>query len=143
MLQRVLLGCACAGLLVGCFGGSSGPEKVNLSGKVTYQGKPLEDGDISFRPAPGTNAPPTSTNIKNGTYSASDRAAIAVGTFNVEIRGYKKREGAVKDSAGFERPGVDNREQILPEKFNTKSTIEQVTIVKGKSSQTKDFDLKE
>ena len=142
MLQRVLLGCACIGLLGGC-GGASGPEKVTLSGKVTYQGKPLEDGDISFRPVPGTNAPPTSTVIKNGHYTAGDRAAIASGTFNVQINGYKKREGAVKDSAGIERPGVDNREQILPEKFNTKSTIEQVTIVKGKSSQTKDFDLKD
>lgn len=142
MLQRILLGCACVVLLGGC-GGASGPEKVTLTGKVTYQGKPLEDGDISFRPASGTNAPATSTVIKNGTYSASDRAAIAIGTFNVEIRGYKKREGAVKDSAGFERPGVDNREQILPDKFNTKSTIDPVTIVTGKSTQTKDFDLKD
>ncbi len=142
MLQHILLGSACLGLLIGC-GGQSGPEKVTLTGKVTYQGKPLDEGDISFRPAAGTNAPPTSALIKNGTYSASGRSAIAIGTFNVEIRGYKKKEGATKDSAGFERPGVENREQILPEKFNTKSTIEEVTVVKGKSTQTKDFDLKD
>ena len=45
------IACMMAVLLAGC--GSSGPERVNVSGTVSYKGKPIEDGAIELIPTGG------------------------------------------------------------------------------------------
>jgi hypothetical protein len=142
MLARMILGCTCVALFLGCSGGEAGPEKVTLTGKVTYEGEPVADGEISFLPGPGSKGLPTTAAISQGTYKAANQGAIAVGTYRVEIRAYKKKEGPVTDTAGIDRPGAVARDQILPQKYNTLSTLEPLTVAPGKSSQTQDFDLK-
>ena len=58
-------------VIVGC--GKSGPEKYNISGTVTYQGKPVPAGQILFQPdvSQGNKGPSCVVGIKNGHYDAS------------------------------------------------------------------------
>src|SRR4051812_18552277 len=79
---------AAAGLLLalgltagcGCAGGAGGGE---VSGTVTYDGKPVEQGAIAFYPA---NGPAAGGAITNGQYTV---AKVAVGTAKVRISGVK------------------------------------------------------
>lgn len=66
-----LCGLVLAGLLVGnmlggC--GSAGPRMVTVSGQVTLNGKPLEEGTIVFQDPQG-NAPTAQAVIRQGSYS--------------------------------------------------------------------------
>ena len=63
-------------IAAGC--GPSGPERVKVSGTVTFQGSPLKNGTIVFVPAEGTKAPPSGANIENGRYMA-DRQGRSAG----------------------------------------------------------------
>ncbi len=133
----------------GC-GQSSGPERIDISGKVTYQGQPIADGEISFDPEPGSPGPPTSGTIKNGEYKLGSGWGIVPGTYRVKIRAYR----APKDDSNIiqpgieldrppETPGIPRREQFLPEKFHDKSQIEKLVVASGKKSVEQNYDLKD
>ncbi|MDB5391702.1 MAG: hypothetical protein JWM11_7348 [Planctomycetaceae bacterium] len=133
-----------------CFAGCSerGPERVGMSGEVTYNGDPIEDGEISFLPDVGTDAPPTSTTIVEGKYELPAKWALVPGTYKVSVNSYKVslNDGNLPGST-LDRPpppsGIVVKEQLLPEKFNTKSTIEKLTVKSGQAAFTQDFDLKD
>lgn len=132
-------------LFMGCRKGS-GPERFEVSGKVTYNGEPISDGDITFQPDQGTNAPTASGTIKSGVYKLEGEFGVAAGTYEVKVNSYRaaapgdnKLPGGDLD-APPETPGVPKRDQILPEKFNTKTTIEKLTV-SGKTE--KNFELKD
>ena len=57
-------------VLAGC-GGQDGPLRFDLSGTVTYNGKPVPFGYIEFAPdtIQGNRGPGTSAAIRNGQYS--------------------------------------------------------------------------
>ncbi len=60
----------CAALLVisqGC--GQSRPDYVLVSGEVTFDGQPIEVGQIRFNPVAGTSGPITISEIRQGRYS--------------------------------------------------------------------------
>lgn len=132
-------------LFIGC-GKSGGPERFEVSGKVTFNGEPIADGDITFQPTEGSNAPTASGTIKNGLYKLEGEFGVAAGTYEVRINSYRASAPGDRMLPGGdldmppETPGVPSRDQILPEKFNTKSTIEKITL-SGKTE--KNFDLKE
>lgn len=65
-------------LLTGCGGGSGS----TVSGSVTVDGKPLDDGYISFYPAPNTPGPTTGGEIKGGKYTVR---GVAIGKNRAEI----------------------------------------------------------
>ncbi|MFL5241216.1 MAG: carboxypeptidase-like regulatory domain-containing protein [Gemmataceae bacterium] len=55
---------------MGC---GAGAKTVNVSGKVTYQGKPLPGGKITFYPKEGGKLNPASADIQeDGTYACND-----------------------------------------------------------------------
>ncbi len=56
-----LIGMAC--------GGAEGPELAPVSGTVTYKGKPVTEGIVSFQPAGPDGAPATGTIGADGSYS--------------------------------------------------------------------------
>jgi hypothetical protein len=118
---------------VGCRG-SSGPERVALSGKVTLEGKPVEDGQIRFVPQAGTVAPVTIAAIKNGAYDTAVSGGVPVGTHRVEIRAYDPKEPAPRG------PGSPPRKQLVPAKYNAGTQLE-ITIQSGVRVLTKNFDL--
>lgn len=131
-------------LFTGC-GKGKGPERFEVSGKVTYNGEPIADGDITFQPVEGTNAPTASGTIKNGLYKLEGDFGVAAGTYEVRVNSYRASAPGDKMLPGGdldkppETPGVPSRDQMLPEQFNTRSTIEKFTV-SGKTE--KNFDLK-
>lgn len=94
----------------GC--GPSGPATYPVSGTVTFNGEPLPDGYITFFPD-DPSVGPEGSEIKNGEFS------------------FRAREGAktVKiEASRFVGPlnpvmGLTPKEQYIPEKYNTSSTL--------------------
>jgi len=131
-------------LLAGC-GGAAPPELVEINGSVTYQSEPVKDGVIKFIPTQSSGAPRRSAEIKEGVYSATGRGALGIGTYKVEILAYKgdppdTKSYPVSDAAS-EKIQRKPRVQILPDKYNKSSEIEELKIQSGTGSIKKDFKL--
>jgi len=134
---------------MGCSGEKS-LEKMDISGNITFNGDPLESGEIMFRPEPGSNVPPSAANIINGEYRAAGQAGIAAGTYRVEIHGFEVDENASKDLPGgkLDRPPATQgmpvvRKQYLPPKYNSKSTLDKLTVTAGGEPVQQDYELEE
>ncbi len=130
--------------MAGCSGG--GPEKAAISGRITFQGQPIEDGSIRFVPIKGTKGPATIGKISGGNYTATARGGVPVGTLRVEVMAFRPLPGAkpyTKEEAEGNRGmavGDYPKKQFLPPKYNTNSTLE-ITIESGNKSVTKDIEL--
>ena len=122
-------------LTLGCFGGADGPERVVVSGKVTYMGKPVEAGMIRFVPAEG---PVAEALIEDGNYSVTHRGGVPVGAQRVEIRGEKVVKAAPIEADGGPEDAVT--EQYIPRQYNEDSTLT-FDVPPGAKELTKDFDL--
>lgn len=59
--------------------------RVAVSGSVTYQGKPVENGIISFTPAKETNGFAAGGRIKGGNYSIPTAEGPSAGRYRVQI----------------------------------------------------------
>ncbi len=125
---------------VGC--GPSGPATSEISGKVSYGGKPIEDGDITFQPDEGSKGFTSSGKILNGDYKLSGETGLVPGTYIVKINALRESKvvGGGPDMPP-ETVGMVRKEQYLPAKFNTKSTIEKLQVEEGKKVE-KNYDLK-
>ncbi len=133
--------------VVGC-GGAAGPERIGVSGHVTYNGEPIEDGEISFFPEAGTDAPPSSAIITDGNYEVAPKWALMPGTYAVKVLSYKvSLQDSKLPGGALDRPpppgGIELKDQLLPAKFNTKSTIEKLTVKSEPGGIKKDFDLRD
>ncbi len=96
---------AAGACVCGC--GPSGPERVAVTGTVTYQGKPIEQGSIRFVPTGETKGPATGTTIKQGKYEASAKGGVLVGTQRVEITAVAPRKDPMgRDLAVMEGAGI-------------------------------------
>jgi hypothetical protein len=85
--------------LVGCGGAvESGPPRFRLSGKVTFDGKPVPAGTIYFEPATG---PAGSAQIKDGQYDTANGKGITGGATTVMIEGY---DGQAAEGQGMGKP---------------------------------------
>jgi hypothetical protein len=122
----VILGVAiCA--LSGC-----GKGKLSeVSGTITYEGKPIEQGSIAFIPADG-NGPSAGSPIVDGKYFAQN---VPVGMAKVQIRGARitGQKRMLPDS-----PPVSTSEEMLPAKYHSASEL---TYEVKSGTQVKDFDL--
>jgi hypothetical protein len=121
-----------------------GPERVVVSGTVSYRGEPVKRGVIRFIPAVGTEAPVSVCPIQNGRYNCTFHGGVPVGKHKVDVtavRG-KQRPGAPAPNPNIVGGDEAEMEQFIPEKYNTKTTLE-ITIPWGSGKITKDFDLAE
>ena len=77
-------------LLSGGCGGPSGPPRYDLSGTVTYQGKPLPLGYIGFAPdtAKGNDGPGSHATIQDGKYATMPGHGTIGGPHVVTITGF-------------------------------------------------------
>jgi hypothetical protein len=140
----VVLSCA---ILAACGCGTrSGLEKVIVSGKISYRGEPIQEGEIRFTPIKGTRGMANITYINRGEYRFTGRGGVQVGTFRVEVLSYRPIPGAKPYTAeqADGRPeikvGEIPTEQFLPPEYNKKSTLE-VTIDSESDEITRDFNL--
>ncbi len=101
-------------MLLGCGGSKFG----EVSGDVTFEGQPLANGSISFLPADG-HGPTAAAVIEQGRYSAH----VVPGRFKVQILGYRKIGERHANEGDPTTPMVDISEQILPEQYNSETTL--------------------
>lgn len=102
-------------MLVG-IGGCGGVEELPtypVTGKVSFSGMPVEEGEIVLEDA--TGLPPDAGKITNGEFSFRAKAGKKI----VRIRASREVEG--EENAGI--PGTPVRRDYIPEKYNTKSTL--------------------
>lgn len=107
-LARALLFTTALVLLHGCTGGVTS----EVRGKVTYNGTPIEKGQISFYPVDGTGKP-EGGDIKDGTYSVR----MAPGKMQVRIsmpgKAHQRKLYNTPDS-----PVATRYDEGLPEKYS-------------------------
>ena len=137
----VLLASA-AVFLTGC-GSESGPERVVVSGTVSFNGQPIQSGLIRFRPMRGTNAPVSGAEILNGVYSVTAWGGVPVGKHKIEV--FAHRTGSQEENTTPNSPFLDMNTsvrggQYIPEKYNTKTVLE-ISIPSGSDEIKKNLDL--
>ena len=110
------------GPLVGCQRQSE-IEKVVVSGYVSYDGQPIEDGVIQFRPIEGTTGPSSSTPITKGRYKMAAKGGVPVGKHRVVINAFSGQAGELTDPH-LPPSDLPAGLQFLPEKYNRESTLE-------------------
>lgn len=114
-------------LVVGCGGEDPFGE---LSGTVSYDGKPINDGAITFIP---DNGPTAGCVIKDGRYVAK----VALGPTKVKISG-SNLVGHKKVYDTPDSPVMPVMAEVVPAKYNQATEL-RYDVQPGK--QTKDFDL--
>jgi hypothetical protein len=114
-----------------------GPKRHALSGKVTYEGQPIDFGSISFLPM-GEGAQRVSGGlIENGAYVVPEEQGANAGKHRVEIRWRKATGKKRRDPDSGEM--YDERIEGLPARFHGESEL--TADVLG-TQTTFDFDLK-
>jgi hypothetical protein len=105
---------------VGC--GPSGPERASVSGKVTLDGKLIEQGTINFLPAEGNAGPSTGGVITNGRYDIRKVDGPVLGKARIELRAWRKTGRQIPNpmSAGSM---MDEKVEAFPKTFNDESTL--------------------
>jgi len=135
-----LCGLVLAGLLVGnmlggC--GSAGPRMVTVSGQVTLNGKPLEEGTIVFQDPQG-NAPTAQAVIQQGRYSCQ----VLPGRKKVIIQGFKVVGQERASRVDPDSPLVDRKEQFLPAKYSSPTATALTAEIGPSGNRALNFDLK-
>ena len=116
--------------LLGC-SGSDG--RVSVSGTVTLDGKPLDSGSISFRPAPGTSANSSGGRITGGSYELPAEQGLKPGKYLVTVQAFRKTGKMVEDP---QMGTVPERERV---KFKEAGSLE--ATVEQRGDNTFDFRL--
>lgn len=126
----------CLAVSGGC--GRGGPERVVVSGQVTYRGESVKHGEISFIPIKGTQAPMSAASIVNGRYDAGSNGGVPVGIHHIEIVAW--HELTTANVPKGMPVGRIPRDLYLPAKYNTQSELE-ITITPGSGKIIHDFTL--
>jgi hypothetical protein len=113
-------------------------ERVHVSGKASFKGKPVEIGQVRFIPVESTRAPITVENIRDGAYNTKSSGGVPVGSYRVEIRMFDSEEYQNAPRV----PGSPGLKQLLPAKYNSDSQLK-MTIDSGSGSIEHDFSLEE
>jgi len=109
-------------------------ERTPVSGMVTYQGKPIQTGQIRFTPQPGTKAPVVIEEIVDGKYTTATSGGVPPGTYIIELCSFDPDAPPQLDP--LDPPPA----QLLPAQFNSASTLEAV-LEPGEGPKVLDFSL--
>lgn len=108
--------------------------KVEVSGRVTFDGQPIDHGTIRFASDDG-QGPTAGATIKGGRYQTE----VTIGPKTVQIDGYRQTGEEKQNPADPSSPMVPTYEPIVPAKFNRESTLSaEIT----RSQKELNFDLK-
>ncbi|MCA9240545.1 MAG: hypothetical protein KDA37_10110 [Planctomycetales bacterium] len=123
---------------LGC-GRSGGLEKVIVEGAVSYNGEPVQNGEILFYPTGGAKGPVSGAPVVNGRYRAVAKGGVPVGMQVVKIEAYDtKSSGGGGDMTSGGRVGA--RVNYLPDKYHRASRLT-VEITSESKTITRDFAL--
>tara|TARA_R110002072_G_scaffold303142_1_gene495867 strand:+ start:152079 stop:152564 length:486 start_codon:yes stop_codon:yes gene_type:complete len=96
----VTLGLIVMAMLSGC-SGSSGPQRYEVSGSVTYDGKPVPKGFVTFYPdsEEGNSGPGGGAEIRDGVYRTAAGKGVVGGPHRIRIIGF---DGIARTESGEE-----------------------------------------
>ena len=120
-----------------CLGCGDGDGRFALSGTVTYDGQPVNNGNIGLIPTEASTSKSTGADILDGHYEIPRHEGPQEGTYEVVI--YAERPSGRKIEAD-EGSGemVDQLVQYIPEIYNARSTL---TVEISDNREDLDFDL--
>jgi hypothetical protein len=98
---------------------NNGLERVEVQGKVTYQGAPVEKGLITFRTASGSSGPVAGTGIVKGKFLIPVEKGPIAGPHEVEIKIIE--HGG--DSAKSTQPDLAMRGQLQMKTFSQRVEV--------------------
>lgn len=116
-------------LISGC--GDNGPQRYAVSGTATFDGQPIERGEISFVPV-DSNQSPEGGVIENGKFQFQSLA----GAKSVQIRGSRALPPERQDNPEM---GL-LYEDYIPAQFNASTTLQAEVTPSGANTFT--FELK-
>ncbi len=114
--------------------GCGGPPKAEVTGTVTLDGVPVENGIIQFYPAGGAGQ-----SVGGGIEKGKYKVEASVGEMTVTINA-SKVVGKHKMFDTKESPEVDTLQELVPDEYNKTSTLK-VTFKEGVNENV-NFELK-
>jgi len=84
-MRRIVQTLACVLALVLCEGCRDEGTRVPVSGTVTQNGQPIQEGRIMFAPAEGTNGPAAGASIQNGRYRIPASEGPGTGDYVISV----------------------------------------------------------
>lgn len=108
--------------------------RYTVSGAVTFQGKPLEQGTIEFASESGGAA--SGTMITGGVYKVPERQGLRPGSYQVRIYSSDATAGPTPEFPGQATKVAKER---IPAQYNSKSTLT-AKVQEGKANQF-NFDI--
>jgi hypothetical protein len=133
-------GCFCAGLLllvavIGC--GPADDGRRSVSGTITFQGKPLDRGNITFVSPDGLGSQ-TGAVITNGNYQIPAEQGMLPGRYKVAISSADGDVPADPNTAPGPSGNFTSVDRI-PKEYNTESKLE--AEIKDQSENVIDFTI--
>ena len=123
--SAVLLVCGCG----------KAHQRHSITGSVTLDGKPLENGQITFVPQLNTSGPTAGGSVINGKFDIPAEHGVFAGNFRVEI--VASRPTGNKSPDRFTGELTEEVRQIIPRRFNADSTLQ----AEVKSSEGNHFEF--
>jgi len=140
-MRRLLLLVAALSLLgnIGC--GSGGiPGHKAVSGTVTLDGQPLDQGLIQFQPQ-GSGGVNGSARIEAGKYALPEGGGLPVGSYKVAISSTNAPAATSSDPMeAMNQAGKAKAVERIPAQYNVKTTLTATVTEEGE--QVFPFDLK-
>lgn len=141
--------------LAGCGGGDNIAQRYKVTGNVTYNGKAVESGTVTFIPDAATGRSATGS-IKNGSYTLTTQSAddgALPGTYKVTISSVEEDlteaveeaekqsgvKGTVTDQVTVSKAA---KKSLTPEKYANFTTTDLKAEVKAQPNSI-NFDLKD
>lgn len=128
-------------LLMTITGCGSKPTPCSVSGNVTFDGKPIENGSLKFEPVGKSDSPGGRSVITGGKYTVALDQGMLPGQYRAVIYAMKETGKEITNAEVLPGDPTGPRKetvQFLPEKYNSASEL-QVDFKAGENS--KDFDL--
>jgi hypothetical protein len=127
-------------LLIITFGCGSSSETMRVSGKVTYDGKPIETGSIVFVPISDGTAPGAGGSITDGAYDIpASSGPLKDVKYRVELSAMRKTGRKLRNIMTTDSPTMEETENYIPVTYNSKSTLQ--TTVTPENAGKQDFTL--
>ena len=134
---HLMLLAAGVGLLTGC--GRDPHARQGVTGTVTFQGTPLDQGRIQFVPATSAGPTEAGTTIENGKYSVPAEPGLVHGTYKVSIFSYDKTGAKVQSTDLPGESGATQFRERIPAKYNTATDL--TAEIKADGKNVADFKL--
>jgi hypothetical protein len=111
--------------------------RLPVSGRVTFEGQPLDLGTIDFRPPPGTGGVGSGAAIRGGQYAIEAKRGLPPGKYEVRI--FSSKDDTSPLPEGVEPGGMRPAIERLPPRFNVETELE-ITVQTGAENKF-DFDI--